>query len=210
MAPRLPESEVGSAVNQRLQRTDAYANVNRIVAAARSLFSAEGASVTLAQVARRAGVGTATLYRHFPNRQALALAVCEASFDAEIEPLLAKFQDSDTPRAVLLDVGERLVAALHRQWGLLSSLDNLTEVITKLLSRSDHSFTTMIERAQAAGQLRRDITAQDIPPVLAMLATALTAIDLDRSARRRYLSLVLDGLNPEHATPLPTRAERNQ
>ncbi len=108
---------------------------------------------------------------------------------------------------MLLDVGEHLVAALHRQWGLPSSLDNLTEVVTKLLSRSDHSFTTMIERAQAAGQLRRDITAQDIPPVLAMLATA---VDLDRSARRRYLSLVLDGLNPEHATPLPARSERNQ
>nr|WP_313774806.1 hypothetical protein [Mycobacterium sp.] len=47
-------------MNQRLQRTDAYANVNRIVAAARSLSSAEGTSATLAQVARRAGVGTAT------------------------------------------------------------------------------------------------------------------------------------------------------
>ena len=78
MTHRLSESEDGSAVNQKVQRTDAYANVSRIVAAARSLFSAEGASATLAQVARRAGVGTATLYRHFPNRQALALAVCGA------------------------------------------------------------------------------------------------------------------------------------
>ena len=86
MTHRLSESEDGSAVNQKVQRTDAYANVSRIVAAARSLFSAEGASATLAQVARRAGVGTATLYRHFPNRQALALAVCEASFDTDIEP----------------------------------------------------------------------------------------------------------------------------
>jgi AcrR family transcriptional regulator len=197
-------------VSQRPQRTDAYANVSRIVAAALSLFSTEGASATLAQVARRAGVGTATLYRHFPNRQALALAVCEASFNAEIEPLLATFQESDTPRAELLDVTERLVAALHRQWGLISSLDNLTEIITKLLGRGDHSFTTMIERAQAVGQLRRDITAQDIPPMLAMLVTALTAVDLDRTAQRRYLSLLLDGLNPEHATPLPGWGESNK
>ena len=203
MTHRLSESEDGSAVNQKEQRTDAYANVSRIVAAARSLFSAEGASATLAQVACRAGVGTATLYRHFPNRQALALAVCEASFDTDIEPLLAKFQDSDTARAELLDVAEGLIAALHRQWGLLSSLDNLTEIITRLLSRSDDSFATMIKRAQAAGQLRRDITARDIPPILAMLVTALTAVDLDRTAQRRYLSLLLDGLNPEHATPLP-------
>lgn len=196
-------------MNQGRQRTDAYANVSRIVAAARALFSAEGASATLAEVAHRAGVGAATLYRHFPNREALALAVYEAVFDAEIEPLLMKFQEGDTPRAELLDVAERLADALQQQWGLISSLDNLTEVTTALLSRSD-GLATVIERAQAAGQLRHDINAQDIPPILAMLATALTAVDLDKSARRRYLSLLLDGLNPEQATPLPVIGARDQ
>jgi AcrR family transcriptional regulator len=190
------------------QRTDVYANVSRIVAAARALFSVEGASVTLAEIARRAGVGIATLYRHFPNRQALALAVYETVYHAEITPLIVKFQQSGTPREELLDLTERLIDVLHQQWGLISSLDDLTAVTTSLLSSSNDAFATMVQRAQAAGNLREDITATDIPPILAMLTTALSAVDLDPTARRRYLSVLLDGLNPQHANPLPTTANR--
>jgi AcrR family transcriptional regulator len=189
------------------QRTDVYANVSRIVAAARALFSTEGASVTLAEIARRAGVGIATLYRHFPNRQALALAVYETVYHAEIAPLIVKFQQSGTPREELLDLTERLIDVLHQQWGLISSLDDLTAVTSSLLSSRDDAFATMVQRAQAAGNLRDDITATDIPPILAMLTTALSAVDLDPAARRRYLGMLLDGLNPQHANPLPTTAD---
>lgn len=190
------------------QRADVYANVSRIVAAARALFPVEGASVTLAEVARRAGVGIATLYRHFPNRQALALAVYETVFQAEIAPLIDKFQQSGTPREELLDLIERLTGILHQQWGLISSLDDVTAVTASLLSSNDEAFAVMVARAQAAGNLRDDLTANDLLPILAMLATALSAVDPDAAARRRYLSMLLDGLNPEHAGPLPTPSGR--
>ena len=198
-------------MRQGRQRADAHASVNRIVVAARAIFSTKGASATLTEIARRAGVGAATLYRHFPNRQVLAQAVYENVFSSEIEPLIAKFSESDAVRAELLDVTERLADVLHQYRELISSLDNITRTTTALLSRSGDTFETMIRRAQAAGNLRPDISASDVPNLLAMVTTALAAVDLDGPTRRRYLSLLLDGLNPDHASPLPgpTQPSRN-
>lgn len=195
-------------MEQGRQRADAFASVNRIVVAARAVL-AEGASATLAQVARRAGVGSATLYRHFPNRQALAAVVYEDVFSSEIEPLFAQFHHGDAPRAELLEVTERIADVVQQHRELISSLDNLTEITAALLSRNDAAFVAMIRRAQEAGNLRRDISADDIPNVLAMVASALTAVNLDKVTRRRYLSLLLDGLNPENATPLPGTPPRD-
>ncbi|MBJ8344406.1 TetR/AcrR family transcriptional regulator [Antrihabitans sp. YC2-6] len=190
-------------MSERQQRVDAYASASRIVVAARDLFSEHGASVTLSEIARRAGVGPATLYRHFPNRQALAEAVYEAVFVADIEPLLAKFENSVAPRAELLDVCERLVKLLQRQQGLISSLNNLTDFTHTLLDRHYDAFARAVHQAQAAGNLRRDIGARDVTNVLALVTTAFTAVNLDRTTQRRYLSLMLDGLDPAHASPLP-------
>jgi len=184
-------------------RSDAFSSVSRIIDAARRVFASGDGSGTLNRIADEAGVGIATLYRHFPNRQALARAVYERIFAMEIEPLFIEFEKSNAPRAVLLDVAEHLVTVVQNEKGLVSSIGNLTEVTTVLLRRSSEPLGAIVGRAQAAGNIRPDIDASDIPNILAMVITGLGVLGSDKTTRRRYLSLLLDALNPAQATLLP-------
>ncbi|MGW5113609.1 TetR/AcrR family transcriptional regulator [Nocardia sp. NPDC004123] len=184
-------------------RTDAFASISRIIDAARRLFATEGGSATLAHIAREAGVGVATLYRHFPNREALARAVYERILTTEIQPVLAELDAEGRPREALLDVAEHVADIMHRERGLVTSVGNLTEVTAEFLAQSEEIFGAAVARAQAAGNLRPDIEPQDVPYLVSMIITALGAVELEKPARRRYLSFLLDALNPAQATPLP-------
>lgn len=190
-------------INPQGLRSDAFSSIARILDAARRTFATGDGSGTLSRIAQDAGVGIATLYRHFPNRQALAVAVYERIFTEEIEPLLAQISDGDAPRPVLLDVAERLSDIAQRERGLVTSIGNLSAATTALLQRSTDTITPIVHRAQSAGTIRPDLEPADIPHLLAMLAAALGVLDADRETRRRYLSLLLDALNPTQATPLP-------
>lgn len=184
-------------------RADAFSSISRIVASARRAFAVGDGSRSLTGIAADAGVGVATLYRHFPNRRALAHAVYEEIYLTEIQPLLASLGESTAPRAVLLDVAERLADVAVHERGMVVSLGNLAEVTTEFLSRSTESFAPAVARAQAAGKLRADIMAADILSFLAIVTAGLGAVDTDALTRRRYVSLMLDALNPSYASPLP-------
>ncbi|MFE6922062.1 TetR/AcrR family transcriptional regulator [Nocardia sp. NPDC057663] len=184
-------------------RADAFTSIARIIDAARRLFAAEGGSATLAHIAREAGVGIATLYRHFPNREALARAVYERILTTEVLPLLAELDTDGRPRSELLDVVERIADIMQNERELATSVGNLTEVTAKFLAQSEEIFGPVVARAQAAGNLRPDLEPRDVPYVFAMMITAFGAVDLEHRARRRYLSFLLDALNPAQATPLP-------
>lgn len=190
-------------MTDRTLRADAFASVKSILAAARSVFASNDGSGTVGRIAREAGVGIATVYRHFPTREALATAVYNDLFMTEVQPLLVEFERSDAPRELLLDMAERLLDVLDREQGLVLSLGNLSQVTVDLLHRKLDVIAPSIARAQAAGNLRRDIRTSEIPNLLAMVTSGLQGTDLDHVSRRRYLSLLLDGLNPPHAQPLP-------
>ncbi|MDV3126558.1 TetR/AcrR family transcriptional regulator [Mycobacterium sp. 21AC1] len=185
------------------RRADAYANESRIVAAAREIFAAEGAAATLTQVAARAGVGNATLYRHFPNRQTLAAAVFEDVFATDVEPVILALVDSDAPREAFIDVIERMAELMYAQRSLLPSLDHLTELTSRLFGKKRELLDALVTRGQAVGDLRADLTVDDVPTFVAMVTAASVALEQPPELRRRYLSLMLDALNPADAQPLP-------
>lgn len=184
-------------------RVDAAASMARILGAARRVFSLGDGSGTLNRIAKEAGVGIATLYRHFPNREALALAVYDEVFAAEVQPIFDEFEKTDAPREVLLELGERLLAVLDRERGLVRSLANLAEATRDLMGRNEAAIEQAVRRAQAAGTLRADITPEDIPNLMTMIAAGFGSIPAGPH-RRRYLSLLLDSLNPAQAHRLPT------
>ncbi|MGV0814127.1 helix-turn-helix domain-containing protein [Mycolicibacterium boenickei] len=185
------------------RRSDAYANESRIIAAARETFAAEGAAATLTQVAKRAGVGNATLYRHFPNRQALAAAVYEDVFATDVEPVVLALVDSDAPREAFIDVIEQMAELMYAQRPLMPSLDHLTELTSRLFGRKRELLAALVTRGQAIGELRADLTVDDVPTFVAMVTAASVALEQPPELRRRYLSLMLDALNPADAQPLP-------
>lgn len=185
------------------RRADASANVKKIIAAAQDVFAEHGAAATLTQVAARAGVGNATLYRHFANRQALAAAVYEEIFHAEIEPAVRSLVDQAAPRMAFLDLIEHIVDVMHGQRPLLSSMDQLAVVTAQLFGSDRELLSELIDHGQSIGELRNDLTVDDVSTFVAMVTTASVALNQPSELRRRYLSMMLDALNPSHAQPLP-------
>ncbi len=192
---------MAKAVNGKALRVDAFASVSRILDAARRLFASGNGSATLNRIAQEAGVGIATLYRHFPNRQVLARAVYDQLFDEQMRPLLERFERTDTPRDVLLDMSERLLLILGREGGLATSVGDVAEATRELLRRNGDLIEGAVRRAQEAGNLRSDLRPADIPTLMTLVAAGFSALNED--SPRRYVSLLLDGLNPSLAQPLP-------
>jgi AcrR family transcriptional regulator len=192
-------------------RADAARNRQAIIGTARRLYGQRGLDLPFDEIARHAGVGNATLYRHFPSRCALVAAVFEdtlrgitgASARALADPdpwqgfaghvrYLARLQATDRGLADLLTTEVRGAPALER-----------------LRTSAQRDFAAIAQRAQAAGVLRADFVPEDL--VLLLMAnaglvhrTAGTAPD----AWKRFVDLALDGLRTAGATPAARSPDR--
>jgi AcrR family transcriptional regulator len=177
---------------QRPMRADARRNYEKLVAAARALFTEEGTSAPLEDVAKRAGVGIGTLYRHFPTRQALL----EAVYVGEVE---AMAQAAD--KLSELPPWEALSQWLHQYVGVAATKRALNEALLEAAPDSDvllscrtaiaGAGTALVERAQRAGVVRADTNFMDVGRMVAGIAMVPTA---DPGQKERMLELALDGL----------------
>ena len=182
----------------RCLRSDARENRDRILAAAAQAFAEEGLSVSLAGIARRAGVGNATLHRNFTKEQL-------------VEEL---FQDWYARRRV---IAERALADPDPWHGLASFLEDvladgtcnraigvLFAVCPGWRERFRAMMTGLLARAQEAGAARADLTAEDL--AVALLGVAGTMSITGQSSPdqwRRHLAIVLDGMKARHGQRLP-------
>jgi AcrR family transcriptional regulator len=192
-------------------RRDAERNRQRILRAASEVFTTRGLHATLDDVARQAGVGVGTVYRRFPDKEALVDALFEDKLQAlvtEAERAL-EAQDSWTGLVTLL---ERAGAMLTRDRGLLEILMYATygqDRVSRARARMQPVVTRVVERAQRDGKLRADIRPTDVPVIEFMLTTAAEyAGQAQPEIWRRYLTLIVDGLRPTRTetTPLPAEA----
>jgi AcrR family transcriptional regulator len=181
----------------RAQRVDARSNAHRIVAVARAAFLA-GEAPSLEEIAAHAGVGVATLYRHFPNREALVRAAYHAIFDDEIIPLLA-------PELMLPAFRDTFIGVSVQVIGLLSAAptSNLAELNSELVQEHMDLFAVLLQAAQEHGDIRTDIGIEDVPHILDMIVLGLSAPSLDDARRARYLALIYDALKPGNTGELP-------
>src|SRR6185295_16433065 len=173
----------------RPRRADAERNRSRILAAASELFAARGLDASMPELAERAGVGVGSLYRAFPDKDHLLGAVM-----AERLRWLAGEIDAATHAA---DPWMAFTDVIWKRATL-----ELPEV-REARSHTLDGFQRLIERAQAAGAMRADVVAEDIPMLMA-------GVGLSRAAGpgaewERHLAVVIDGLRAEGAHPLPSR-----
>ena len=171
------------------------------------MFARDGAVATLSQVAAAAGVADATLYRHFPNRQALAAAVYEDVFNTEVKPAILAL--SESPPEAYIDALAQLEDVMSAQRPLLASLDDLASLTVELILRDRELLEDVLMQAQARGNLRTDLTADDVATFVAMVTTASVAMNQPKPQRRRYLRLMVDALSPAAAWDSPERQRKD-
>jgi AcrR family transcriptional regulator len=170
------------------------------------VFAERGLDASTAEIARRAGVGEATLFRRFPTKTDLVIAIVAEQMDGVIA-LTEECLDEPDPWAAL----ERfLYAIVEQQASDRGAFDALQQelmasaVLAGRRRRITELMTRLVRRAQDAGVVRDDITAPD----LGMLAHAAGAVagvafpGLRDDLWRRYLGVILDGMRPEGATKL--------
>ena len=179
----------------RIERSDARANRERVVNAARSAFADGGLDAPVREVARRAGVGVATVYRHFPARAELVTAVLAERVAACAAEMRRALDDPDPWRALagtILRFGERQVEDRRLNEVLLGSHE---AGLAFRRERKEHAaaLETLVERAQAAGVLRDGVEVEDVRAGLLAIAS-LRALPPERG--RRLTDLLLAGLRP--------------
>jgi AcrR family transcriptional regulator len=188
-------------------RADARRNYERLLTAALAAFSEDGADTTsLEEIARRAGVGIGTLYRHFPTRQALLEAVYRDQVEA-LRVRAAELMRADSPGAALADWLRALVTfggtKRSLTTALLETLDKDSEVLSSSGPVLRESTTRLLERAQQAGAARTDISGSDVLRLTHGVGMAADWAPGDPGQAERMLRLVIDGLLTRSETEVP-------
>lgn len=175
------------------RRSDALRNREAIVAAARELF-AESSDVAMHDVARRAGVGQATLYRNFPDREALVAALA-IEWVEELERLGNELAGQPDAFLILL---RAMVDALTRFHGLVdcATKESMAGELEPLQQRLSVLLDHALRDAKRARLVRRDLTLDDVKLLMAMVAGALEDAEPNgrEAAARRALALALGGV----------------
>ena len=186
-------------------RSDAERNRRLVLEAAAALFAERGLQVGVAEVAQRAGVGSATLFRRFPTKQDLIVAVIEARIAEMRAELEAALEEPDPWGGVVVAM-EALARLQARDRGLFEAIGGHVAGDEHLHARHAELHAILEEivaRARDAGALRTDIEAIDLPLLAGSAAgTCQVAGGVAPELWRRYLGIILDGLRPAAATPL--------
>ncbi|MBT3164628.1 helix-turn-helix transcriptional regulator [Streptomyces sp. Vc74B-19] len=188
-------------------RRDARRNRERLVEAAHVVFAEQGLDAPLDVIARRAGVGNATLYRHFPTRAALVDAVFH---DQLAETMSAGDRARDAPDAWngLTDYLDTVFATLAADRGtndLMTTRLPDVETLRAVHAHNRETVGVLLERARAQGGVRPDVTTEDLLFALAALGRAVPALTSATGPEgwRRPLALFLEGLRAPAGTPRP-------
>ena len=203
---RLPEGISGCKkvlhmAKKRLQsaprkpRIDAQRNRERILEIAKEAFSRDGADARLDEIAKRAGVGSGTLYRHFPTRDALI----EAVYRSEVEKLVAaqqKYAATMPPvealRAWMLLLVDYIAAKHIIAPALNAVVGGASKLYAGSRSQIQGAMEALVERAKKSGEIRRDVDASDL--LRAMIGVSLVGSGADwQQSAKRLVGLLIEG-----------------
>ncbi|MGI5246618.1 TetR/AcrR family transcriptional regulator [Dactylosporangium sp. CA-139066] len=187
-------------MTSRPQRVDAQANRGRILDVAEDVFGRGGESASTEEVAREAGVGIATVFRHFPTKAALLQAVLIRRLDrlrAQAESLLDTVPD---PGAAFFDFFRHLVADAPTKIAIGDALldaggDEGGEATQASLGLR-RAVGALLDRAQRSGAVRDDVELPEVYALLVATSRAAAVASLDDEVKARTLAIIFDGLAP--------------
>ena len=187
-------------------RADAARNRELIIAAAAAVFAERGLDAATAEIAHRAGVGEATLFRRFPTKDDLIDAIIETRME-ELAALADSAADHPDPAASLERFMQDLVKQFSRDKGFFEAAGERCMSDPKFQPQRERAMDgvgRLLKRAQEAGAVRTDLSPSDIS---FLAGSALYALEVSKPGLRddlwkRYLRVILDGMKPEGASKL--------
>lgn len=187
-------------------RADAARNRERIIAAAAAVFAERGLDAATAEIAHRAGVGEATLFRRFPAKDDLIDAIIETRMEEVVGLADAAASDPD-PAVALEHFMQDLVKQFSRDKGFFEAAGERCmndPHFQSLRERAEAAVGRLLKRAQDVGAVRTDLSASDISFLAgsAMYAMEVSKPGLRDDLWKRYLRVILDGMKPEGASKL--------
>jgi AcrR family transcriptional regulator len=184
----------------RRPRSDALRNRDKVLAAAEQALTAGGAGVPLDEIARSAGVGAGTVYRHFPSKDALVEAVV-ASRMARMAAAARSFAAQDDAGSAFFSFFAQMIGWIAFNKALVAALDRRTGIPAASESKRQFqaALTELRCRAQRAGAIRSDVDDDD---VIALLTGCVAMVAVQGSADR-MVALACDALRPAAVGPLP-------
>ncbi|WP_405985007.1 TetR/AcrR family transcriptional regulator [Streptomyces sp. NBC_00872] len=184
----------------RPMRADARRNYDRLLLEARASFAEHGTDASLEDVARRAGVGIGTLYRHFPNRHALLNAVFQEALAALLERS-RELADAEPPCNALVEWLRALITHAGEYRGLARALMSVSYDKSSALSQCSVPLRAagerLLVRAQRAGRVRPEVSIDDLMQLTNAIALAAEQSPADPELAARLLNLTLTGLKPQ-------------
>ncbi len=196
------DSSVLVSMRGRPMRADAVRNRERILEAAEEVFAARGVAAPIDEVAERAGVGVGTVYRHFPNKEAL--------FEAIVLTRLEELARAATAPPGPGDAGDAFFAFLREFAGKVSNKHDLIDALgqagidikSRCSAMADELVSgveQMLERAKAAGRVRDGVTSREVMGLVLGVCHAGEGSDFDVASRLRMVDVVCDGLRAVRA-----------
>jgi AcrR family transcriptional regulator len=187
-------------------RADARRNRERVISAAAVVFADQGHEAQMDDVAKRAGVGVGTVYRHFPTKEALIEALAVNCFE--------KIVDAGKEALLNPDPWEAFSGALWAGAALTASDRSFTEIVGELSGpmplplslqhEMEETYGELIRRAQASGDLRADLVLDDVGMFMCGIGVGARKTHMCPDAWKRHLTIIIDGLRASNAsTPLP-------
>ncbi len=200
------------AESETTLRADARRNRDRILTAAAEAFASTGPDAPVEEIASAAGVAVGTLYRRFPDRQALIRGVALMNFAKTVAEVKAAAQEEPTGWDALVRIFGQ---SQHLRLAMRFALDSPSarsvlqdDPDAAVLKRQMMEvFDLVVRQAQAEGSMRRDIGTGDVAMAFVFLARRITAPHIEAAplSSQRLLALMLDALRAGHGEPLPGR-----
>ncbi len=181
---------------KRALRADAERNRQRVLEVAREVFAREGLAVPIDEIARRAGLGVGTLYRHFPTKEALFQAIVVDRMEALVAEARAA-ADADDAGAAFFAFLTRMVdesAAKKDFLAALASTNLDMDRIAEIKRRMKRAVVVLLERAQNARAVRDDVAAVDVLTLVMGAVSAAYRQGASPAQRKRVLAVIFDGL----------------
>lgn len=191
--------------NQPRLRADAQRNRDALVASARVLFAERGLDAPMEEIAKSAGVGSGTIYRHFATRDDLVSAVFLERAGEVVSAVERAAQDEDPWRGFVTFVRETCSAqASDRAMADLIAIGHPSRELRDLHARGYRGFSALVARAKASGELRADFSPEDLILLyMGVAGIARHAGPIAPAAVERFIALALDGFRSEAAGPAP-------